>query len=316
MVEENPQIPRSNISEDWLIGMLCPVCGNPHLSIERELMQPDRMSCNSCMSLFEISQNGEMIRLVRFPAILPSDLQSKWIKPAAVSRLAYQYARRTEPLIPQPEIDIPLEERVKALARLGNSPDKIREILLRLPGMTFEQVEVALSGYKKQKSEASGWTIALGTAVVLLAFTLVVVLITLPAQPQNENNPEKTSAPQSFLNPANLPAPIQTMIPPGVKILVPTPVSVRQLSLTNEPFVRCPRTPGEAAQVFGGEMKEWTISSDNISGWYLVSMTARSIKVPKNMTAGYFKMTGSPGMESVIGPAMIDNAYFVSISCE
>ncbi len=51
-------------------------------------------------------------------------------------------------------------------------------------------------------------------------------------------------------------------------------------------------------------------------GWYTISLSQKSIKVPKNMTAGYFEMAGSPSMESVTGPGVIDNVNFVSVSCD
>ena len=319
MLSDNTPSPRSNIPEDWLIGMTCPVCGDTHLVIEREVSQPDLMSCHSCMALFEMSQDGGLIRLVRAPSSLPPNLANQWVKPASVGRLAYEHAQKTEPVASFVE-DLTLEERVIALTRLHNSPDKVRQVLSRLPGVTTEQIDAAIAKVNPEKGKNnSAWTFILGIGVVILAVAIGVVLLTTPGQGGQEAaapSAQATATSVNFLNPANLPAPLQTLLPPGVKILQPTPATVRQLNPVTEATTRCPVTPGEAAQTFGGEMKEWTKSTQGGTGWSLISLTPRSIKVPKNMTAGYFVMGSSPAMESVIGPAVIDNVNFVSVSCE
>jgi len=201
MIADNTPAARSNIPEDWLIGMTCPVCGDTHLTIEREITQPDQLFCRSCMTLFEMSQDMEFIRLVRAPSNLPSDMASRWVKPASVGRMAYQYAQHTDALITLTDDNLSLEDRVKALIRLHNSPDKIREILYRLPGVSIEKVEEAIANANQQKSKRDpAWTIALGVGVLLLVLTLVVVLITLPGQQELPTSLQPTTASNSFLD--------------------------------------------------------------------------------------------------------------------
>lgn len=317
---------------DWLIGMVCPVCGDAHLTIEHELTQPDQMSCNACTTTFEVAQDGETVRLVRYPSHLPAELRNGWFKPSAITRIAYQAVKQVEPLIAAsaPVVDLPVEERVKKLARLGNPPEKIRAILSRQPGIDIDmgQVDAVLATYQKQNKGSATWSLVLGGLVVVLAIVVIAVLLLQSAPPANlasQANPDnpaalqpgtKATADSPYLDPALLPAPLRTLIPSGMAILKPTPVVVHSLDANTQPTIKCPVSPGQAADVFGGEMEEWTKSDAGGAGWYIISTQSRTIHLPKNMTGGYFEFINSPSMNSVVGPAVIENVFFMSISCE
>ena len=311
--------------------MVCPVCGDSHLSIERELAQPDQMSCKACATNFEVAQDGETVRLVRYPDHLPAELRAGWFKPSTIRQIAFQSPKHEFPQSAPVVVDIPLEERVIRLIRLGNSPDKIREILSRQPGVMIGQVDEILDNFKKQSgnNRSSTWMVVLGGLVVILVIGVIAALLFQPSPPANpagttnsggantlQPNASSTQASSPYLDPALLPAPLQTLIPSGMAILKPTPVVVQALDANTQPAIRCPVSPGQAAEVFGGEMKDWNKNTTGGAGWFMVSAQSRTVHLPKNMTGGYFVFSNSPSMESVTGPAIIENVFFVSISCE
>jgi hypothetical protein len=333
---------RFTIPDDWLIGATCPVCGYPKLIIEHFHDQPDQLACSVCATHYQVAQDGVHVRLLKFSSRLPQDLGERWLKPAEISEIALRIRREADASAPttQPAGEISLALRAKRLAELGNPPQKIREILLRLPGVAPAQVDEVLTPVEKKVAHKGGsvlWVIT--TALLTVMILVVVVMLILPmlgakkdsttnnGAPNNNvtenntngstnnNNTNNTKNNSPFFDPTTLPAPLQTLIPAGMKILKPTPVTVRQLDPKTQPQVRCPGSPGEAAKLFGGSMQDWSAASQGI-GWIMISLQTQTITIPKDMSAGYLEVSGSPEMSSVIGPAVIQNVNFVAVSCQ
>jgi hypothetical protein len=120
----------------------------------------------------------------------------------------------------------------------------------------------------------------------------------------------------SVIERSNLPAPLQTLLPPGVTVLEqPTPTIWQG---DGPPVSQCPRTREEAAALFGGVPELWQIESAT-EGWMLFSNGEPvTVRVPANMTLGYLLV--EPGlnmsMTNVSGPATVENVFFGAIICQ
>jgi hypothetical protein len=121
----------------------------------------------------------------------------------------------------------------------------------------------------------------------------------------------------------DLPAPLLTLVPPGARLVNPTPV-VRPVdggdqALSGEGAASaslCPGTPEDAARLFGGEADAWQPGGD-AGGWIMVSVTElATVRVPAGMTAAYLTIGETLSMNEVPGPAVIEGIAMVAISCE
>ena len=110
-----------------------------------------------------------------------------------------------------------------------------------------------------------------------------------------------------------LPGFIQTMVPPGVKVVnAPTP-NVQMQQPVEGGVTRCPRDSMTAASTFGGNGSEWTNSSN---GWMLIAKQPITLHVPQGMSAGFLVFGGDLEMRSVYGPANVSNIYMAVVSCQ
>ncbi|MBI3177679.1 MAG: hypothetical protein HYZ35_06785 [Chloroflexi bacterium] len=150
-------------------------------------------------------------------------------------------------------------------------------------------------------------------ALLILAAVGSVVVIRprwLPSAPTQAGSPLVSTAARST---AVLPPLLRTLIPPGITVLdSPTP-SAR---LGSGPAAgKCPVTPLQAAQLFGGDLSNWS-KDEQTGGWMMiVAGPPVTVFVPANMSAGYLTIGEALNMISVDGPATIDNANFVAVSC-
>jgi len=125
--------------------------------------------------------------------------------------------------------------------------------------------------------------------------------------------PQRDFAPgDEYLDPAILPAPMQTAIPEGARILKPPPVIIHQQPYTGR-TERCPQSAGDAVRLFGGNLKQWTKA---MVGWTMISPDPVLVNVPEGMSAGYLIFIERPEFYSVLGPVTIENINFLAISCE
>ena len=307
---------RFNLPGEWLIGAVCPVCGHTKLSIERNPEHPDQMICKLCASSFEIAQDGELIRLCQYPNRSPSELANRWVKPSKIKEIAFRVQTENEQLSRQKVVDIPLRVQAIRLAKLGNPPQKIREILLRSTNAGPEEIDTVLvTASKEVKKEKKGnfifWVMG---AVIFALFVIIFIELQPGISRETKNNVAGGTQEDNSFNVSSLPGPLQTLIPKGVKVLAPDPVVVQKVDELSQPQVKCPQSPGEAAQLFGGAMESW--SPGNMGGWVLVSFKTVDIYLPSNMSAGYLEVSGSPEMTTVLGPATIENVNFLAVSCQ
>jgi hypothetical protein len=215
-------------------------------------------------------------------------------------------------------------QRAVELQKLGNTANEVRSILERSSGLTPEQVAELLNGLEKpEERKRSNRLLLIFSSAAMIIFVLIAwwFLVTrtetAPVDQQSGTVGTETTSllPGQIVNPESLPAPLQTLIPNGVRIFNDPP-SV-EVSTTNVlPPTTCPKSKTEAAALFGGPANDWTAEQQN-NGWVLVSQQqGLEIKVPANMTAGYLVFERGPEMRSVTGPAIVRNIYMITVSCQ
>jgi hypothetical protein len=215
-------------------------------------------------------------------------------------------------------------QRALELQRLGNSDNEVRSILERSSGLTPEQVADVLKGLEKPEEKKRGSRLLMIFSVVaIIIFTLIawIFLTSRPVETPEGQPPaaQPTAASEALtgqiIEPESLPAPLQTIIPDGVRIFN-DPITVQAASNEAIPPTTCPQSKTAAAALFGGPAEDWTMEDQKL-GWILVSQQqSLEIKVPANMSAGYLVFERGPEMRSVVGPAIVSNIYMITISCQ
>ena len=234
--------------------------------------------------------------------------------------------------------------KIQALYDLGNPTWKIRQILKDSTKLTDEQIASALKEVEKQeKSKANRGTLKL---IALLAVFLMVCgllvgaffavqSIFAPNIKQANKMAETVSNGVSKArteNPPAVPAQVLTFAPPGVKIIdVPTPYVIRQpgspggstnqatsvpgsVSIsTGTRRTACPQYSKDAAALFGGNEKNWSLQKEQ---WVMLDNNGATINLPEGMTGGYLVVSSGMEIKSILGPAQIGNIYMIMISCK
>lgn len=118
----------------------------------------------------------------------------------------------------------------------------------------------------------------------------------------------------TYMNPADLPAPLQTLLPPGVQVINPPTPAVRRGD--GPPSSACPRNKDDAAALFGGSADQWQ-HDNNATGWIVFSTGGPvTVHVPANMSLGYMVIGQDLNITQVNGPAVVENIYMGAILCE
>jgi hypothetical protein len=313
------------LPKEWIHGTTCPVCGGINLDIERPTTGPDQFRCNACSTSFEVATNGLHVRLVNAPASIAKQTCGQWLAPAEVRRLVFECTAANQknslPAVIAPcDLD-ELRTKAQQLHKLGNSIPSVALTLRKSFGATDEQVSTItaeLTAMDEQHQRA-------GMTTLLVSFACLVViggLIAFFLSPLSANakqllgvpvvDQKPAAAEPSFIDEGNIPAPLRELIPEGARIVKPLDIVVKGEKPRGVDS-DCPSSPGEAARLFGSDMKGWT-ESDN--GWYLITTEPATIRVPEGMYGGYFVFSKQPEMRNVIGPAVMENVNFVAISCQ
>jgi hypothetical protein len=195
--------------------------------------------------------------------------------------------------------------------------------LVSLGGGGVQTAPAALSGTPVLGGAVSGpGALATATPSGLLALLPAPLrnLLTAASNGQSGNPAGPGQAPAAgtqYVDPGRLPAPLQTLVPPGVKIIdAPTPAVKQGADSGAPPASSCPRTRDEAARLFGGLPEAWSLDNGT-GGWMLISTTqAITLRIPANMVAGYMTFGSDLSINQVNGPAVIENVYMAAVSCE
>ncbi len=310
--------PRFSIPDEWATGR-CPACGARSLQIAHLPSAPDEVTCGQCGFACEVEVNGTRIRPSKLPPQFDSVRQLAVFQWLAVSELRALAARAAAPAAEAAPTTAATDwiARAEKLYQLGNSLKQINSALANA-GARPQQAKAAMARVieidqeKRQRNSRSVMLMGSAALIALLILAAVgsVVVIRPPSAPTQAGSPLVSTAARST---AVLPPLLRTLIPPGITVLdSPTP-SVR--SGSGPPAGKCPATPLQAAQLFGGDLKYWSKDSQT-GGWMMIAAGPPvTVFVPANMSAGYLTIGEALNMISVDGPATIDNANFVAMTC-
>ena len=220
-------------------------------------------------------------------------------------------------------------KRVKELYALGNSAQQIRSSFKDADAFSPADINVIMAEIealekKKHASQRKRLIIILAIVFffILCIISCVVVTQTLRTGVDinltdiTQTSPTVSLGAKNRIQKEQLPEPLRTFVPAGVSIINPPTPQVQLLPPAIGQSGRCPRIPLEAAQLFGGSAGTWQ-AADMDRGWMYIAKDPVTITVPANMSAGYL-VFGLSNMEmrSVTGPAVIQNVFMITISCE
>lgn len=320
--------PRASLPPAWAKQGRCPVCAGGLLEVRHQPPPaPDQLACLRCDTAFEVEANGARVRLTHAPPRYQAAL-GQWLAFAQVAQLAAPLPDATpQPIITSPSTATPTPDHVaealahaRDLLRLGNTPAQIERTLQGWETLTAAQrAEIQTSiqaeaNARLQRQARWGWVLGALALVAVLALGVAGVWYAQnaparPAQGQPGANPIPVSQPPT----AALPPALQTLVPPGITILQPPTPAIQRGE--GPPASGCPSTPAQAAALFGGQASEWQ-ADPNGNGWLLVALNPVSVRVPEGMTLGYMTLAGSGSIQSLTGPATVDNLNFAAITCE
>jgi hypothetical protein len=244
-------------------------------------------------------------------------------------------AEPPKPPTPQQEQDDRLAQykaSAKELYSLGNSVEQIRIVLQRTSRLKPEDINevlVEVSALEKARRSKQNRRMILILVLSLLllsccvggalAFNTIktnILRLTSPGTAVPFVQPTSSIAglnnPSGDVSSVVLPAAIQTLVPPGVKVInAPTP-NVHIQQPVEGSITRCPKDAITAANLFGGRANEWSKSTD---GWMFIGKQPITLRVPQDMSAGYLVFGGNLEMRNVFGPAKVDNIYMAVVSC-
>jgi hypothetical protein len=318
--------PRASIPAGWAARGACPVCGAAPLT----LAQPDQLACPRCGTAFQLEAGGPRLRLVRLPAEAGPAADGQW-RTAAEARAWVRgliLSRRPAARLEAGRADaVPADALAQAqgLFALRHTPPQIERILLSSRAWTPEQVAAVLEALQpavaaaQARQRRQAWVLAgmgLGTLTAALVLgAWVMSMFGGPGPASATPGPEggAASAPTAA---SGLPAGLQTLVPPGARLVNPTPVIRRGVASGAPQASACPRTPEAAAGLFGGAAGDWRYDEAN-RGWMLFSGASLiTVRVPANMVAGYMEFGQNLSVSQVDGPATLDGVNLVVISCE
>jgi hypothetical protein len=255
------------------------------------------------------------------------------------------------PLTGAEQVANELAFKAKGLFDLGNPSWKIRQILKDSSKYSDEQINSVIQtieAEEKRKNNSGALKIATILVVLLVVCGLAAGAINLATSVFFPKIDEANKAANSVStrvsnartqNPPLVPAEISTFAPPGTNIInVPTPYVVQQqpdsptasdLQSTAAPInpgvsnnltssgptkrFSCPLNSRDAAALFGGSEKNWSLQQDQ---WVLLDNNGTTINLPQGMSAGYLVASNGMEIKSVLGPAHIANIYMIMISCK
>lgn len=331
--QNNPQA-RSEIPDLWGQNGHCPVCGAKPLYVRHLDSGPDFLLCQKCELSFEVAQSGGNIRVKNIPEDLgfaEERLRYKWVTPQFLKNLVEERDTRKRALAqetitpPQANLaDIEVWERTLSLHKIGNSPKKIKYILLQA-GATPRQTELSLKKLEKEitteTKQQSTKLLWLGNGVLVL-FALIFAGI-FSFQSQISARLEAGAAGEIATDTPIIPIrDVVDILPDIVKpeFLKSQPAKVIQgapasASNSTSSVNRCPAQSQDAAKLFGGRAEAWSPGTQPRTWQMIDTGTPVTVRIPSGMVAGYIDNITFMFF-SANGPATVQNVSFLVVTCD
>jgi hypothetical protein len=243
------------------------------------------------------------------------------------------------------ENDAPPEalERARQLLALRHTLAQIEALLSRSGEWTPAQVRAVMASLAQADAQARArqkrnlWLAVGGTLGLLLVLFVGALALNWTRAAPPEAAPA-TQAPASPLDaftrlfapadpsrpgastppagavPADLPPQLATLLPPGARLVNPTPIIQRGPESGAPGRSACPLDAETAAGLFGGQADNWQYDQAS-GGWMMFSLELETVRVPEGMTAGYLTFSQSLSLSEVSGPAVIENVNMVAVLC-
>ena len=310
---------RVDIPVAWAEQGRCPVCSTPKMQVQHKNGSPDQLRCMACGVAFEVEADGAHLHITQWPdsvAVPGGNVIEGWLTAVELHRLAQQpdsnpasSAPVQKDLPSKPHLPEDMIIRARKLRDLGNSPAQIRTILaqtekdperIRAAMEIARQIEQQEQIRQRKKIQVSMGIIG---AIVVICVGAGVFLQRMV-----------------FSSPIGIAAPLQaTLVPNLAKILnLSTPVVQRNVAppgSNTSSTEGCPRNAAAAASMFGGQADKWS-SPAKSNGWIMIDMSqGNTIFTPSGMTAAYLQLGSNVILVEVMGPATLNNVYYIAISC-
>jgi len=343
---------RQYVPDLWTQKLACPLCKRPQTEVFRSANKPDQIICKQCGLMLEVEEGGSRLKITAIPKGLSPKVIGRWFslpelleigRRLAEKRAAAKNAgagstpgnlKKPESVRPSSDEHLPdsirkERKRVKELYALGNSAQQIRASFVNTDAFSPADVDVIMAeveGQEKKKHDNQRKRLIV-ILVIVFAFVLCIISCVFATQAyrngfninligSNQTPPTDFVIARNHVQPEQLPEPLRTFVPGGASIINPPTPQVQLMSPAIGQSGRCPRNPLEAAQFFGGSADTWQAADMN-RGWLYVAKEPATITVPANMSAGYLVFDiSNMEMRSVTGPAVIQNVYMITISCE
>jgi hypothetical protein len=311
---------RQSIPDEWSQKVTCPLCSVFKMHVVHMPASPDQLHCDGCGFSIEVELGGNLIRVMAWPEssrLLEPEVADRWISVEEMQKLVRELPsrRQTEPAseLHPPQLDPhvldQMRHQVESLHDLGNTPQQILSVLqeneldpqrIAAGRQLIDELEQSYRDDQRRKFRS---TAAL-SAVILTVLIVLGYLI-------GRSLLEGSTGVINF---------VQTSALPGIASVldVKTPVGgYNPTSPGSAPsgINGCPRTPEEAAAMFGGSAAQWSAPSSH--GWILVTTKqVGNIYVPATMTASYLQFNNELNLSQVAGPIFLQNIRYVAISCK
>lgn len=342
-------LPRDQIPQSWLEKSRCPYCSSAPMVIEHIEGNPDQFACPTCELTFQVAQNSSNVFVVRDPLGVKTGYEGQWVemktlienthsgaapkepaqaplnKPSSQSESAPNLSNQdAAPAISRDPIyqkySAEVIENAADLYAMGNSKQKIKEVLSRYSKLADEEIDEILNYISRKKSAESRGSFklprwALGIVIVpfvcLLAYALIVFI-----QYRASSSFAPGAAPKQVIvfEYANLPRAVRDLIPEEVQSVQMPSALVTQLEVTGGEVKACPSDGETAAGLFGGEAPDWQFNTAQ-QAWMMQSVYAQTLIIPEGYLSIIPIMNKGLSIQLVPGPARIMNAYLLLVRC-
>ncbi|MBI9051317.1 MAG: hypothetical protein JEZ00_17975 [Anaerolineaceae bacterium] len=337
-------IPVDQIPEKWLEKSRCPVCSTAPLLIDHPEGEPDRFFCPTCELCFQVAKNHPSIFILQDPLDSATGYLGQWVDMKTLienSRAQKKAPERVSPAYPAPapktavedkedeEKQDPIYKKYPAslinsaadLHEMGNSRQSIKDALARNKQLSEDDIDEILHhvSRQKRKKDAGSFKLprwAMGCIIVPILFLISYLLMTLYFQ---YSFSKKLAAASEAMEMAvidfeKLPGVILNFIPEDVQSMQMPKAMVTKSAATGFAQAACPADVQNAVSLFGGQAADWQFR-DGQDAWILQSINVRTLNLPEGYIAIMPYLNKGLYIQITSGPARIQNAYLVMISC-